>query len=624
MNSTGLSPATVLKVFDTLDSPGTPFTTTEIADEFDCTASTIYTKLEILVNDDRLETKKIGAKDRVWWRPPERSTTGSTESAHSGSSAATSRLRDRANSSQTSMPLGRESHHNVIFNTTFQFIGLLEPDGTLIDANEAALSFGGLTREDVIENPFWEAHWWQISERTQSQLKDAINRAADGEFVRYEVEVQGSDRTAVIDFSLRPVTNEEGEVTLLVPEGRDITELKEREQQLQRVDQLNTVIRTIVQTVARAETRDDIAQTVCETLLEFDAYQATVMGESSSAFDDFEPWAITGGIETMFEGVLAKEAPPLSETVSASAVRTGEFYVRHDLSEIPYDYWQDLVARHGIRSYAAIPLVSQETAYGVLGVFADRPDAFDQEKQRILIELGEIIGYALYALERKEVLNPTIELKFQSAQIAQPFQAETDTEINMVLDSVVPLSGGTECQFWTIDGLPPPIVRTALESVFPSVSDPRLLSTVGETTRFQVTDEEGIVSIFDTFDGELQSVAIKDDTAIVIGRFPETVDTTAVTWTIREQHPDIQLIAQQRLLTPVYLRHLVEEQLTDRQQAVLRLAYFGGYYEHPRLSSGDELAAELGISRQTFHHHLRKAESTVFYHLFEKATASSV
>jgi PAS domain S-box-containing protein len=157
----------------------------------------------------------------------------------------------------------------------------LLPDGTLLDANEAALSFGDLTRDDVVGKPFWEAHWWQISEQTQSQLKDAIDRAIDGEFVRYDVEVQGADRTAVIDFSLRPVTNEAGEVMLLVPEGRDITELKEHEHQLQRLDQLNTVIRTIVRTVARAETHDGIAQTVCDTLLEFEAYQATVMGEFS-------------------------------------------------------------------------------------------------------------------------------------------------------------------------------------------------------------------------------------------------------------------------------------------------------------------------------------------------------
>ena len=40
----------------------------------------------------------------------------------------------------------RESEHKIwaVLDQTFQFIGLMEPDGTLIDANRSALEFGGL------------------------------------------------------------------------------------------------------------------------------------------------------------------------------------------------------------------------------------------------------------------------------------------------------------------------------------------------------------------------------------------------------------------------------------------------------------------------------------------------
>ncbi|WP_375515635.1 PAS domain-containing protein [uncultured Nostoc sp.] len=112
----------------------------------------------------------------------------------------------------------------AIFNNTFQFTGLLTLDGILLEANQTALSFGGLKLEDVINRPFWEAHWWTISPQIQEQLKQAIARAAQGEFVRYEVDVLGANnRVATIDFSLRPLQNEMGQVVLLIPEGRDIT-----------------------------------------------------------------------------------------------------------------------------------------------------------------------------------------------------------------------------------------------------------------------------------------------------------------------------------------------------------------------------------------------------------------
>ncbi|MGJ5633710.1 PAS domain S-box protein [Nostoc sp. CALU 1950] len=118
----------------------------------------------------------------------------------------------------------------AIFNNTFQFTGLLTPDGILLEANQTALSFGGIKLEDVINRPFWEAHWWTISPQTQEELKQAIARASQGEFVRYEVDVLGANnRVATIDFSLRPLQNETDQVILLIPEGRDITDRKATE-----------------------------------------------------------------------------------------------------------------------------------------------------------------------------------------------------------------------------------------------------------------------------------------------------------------------------------------------------------------------------------------------------------
>ncbi len=118
-----------------------------------------------------------------------------------------------------------ERRFRAIFDQTFQFIGLLKPDGTLLEANQTALDFGGISHADIIGRPFWEARWWTISPETQNQLKDAIRQAAAGEFVRYEVDVLGAgDTVATIDFSLKPVKDETGNVILLIPEGRDISE----------------------------------------------------------------------------------------------------------------------------------------------------------------------------------------------------------------------------------------------------------------------------------------------------------------------------------------------------------------------------------------------------------------
>jgi PAS domain S-box-containing protein len=148
-----------------------------------------------------------------------------------------------------------ERRFRAIFNQTFQFIGLLEPDGTLIEANQTALDFGGLTAAAVIGKPFWEARWWGLSQEVQMRLQQAIAQAAAGEFVRYEVEVLGAnDKIMSIDFSLKPIADEVGNTVLLIAEGRDITLRKQAEAEVHR---LNTSLgERVVQRTAELEAKN--------------------------------------------------------------------------------------------------------------------------------------------------------------------------------------------------------------------------------------------------------------------------------------------------------------------------------------------------------------------------------
>jgi PAS domain S-box-containing protein len=125
-----------------------------------------------------------------------------------------------------------ERKFRAIFNKTFEFIGLLSVDGRLIDANQSALAFAGGSMSEFYGKPFWECPWWIHDPVSQERLKLAIERAAGGEFDRFEAEHHGENGTIYIDFSLQPVEDENGKVTLLIPEGRDITAVKEAQEKL--------------------------------------------------------------------------------------------------------------------------------------------------------------------------------------------------------------------------------------------------------------------------------------------------------------------------------------------------------------------------------------------------------
>lgn len=117
-----------------------------------------------------------------------------------------------------------------VLDNIFAFVGVLLPDGTLIDANRAPLDAAGISADDVLGKKFWDCYWWNFSKDSQERLERSVARASAGEPLRYDVEVRlDSDVLAWIDFQLAPLKDEAGRVTHLIPSAMDITERKRAE-----------------------------------------------------------------------------------------------------------------------------------------------------------------------------------------------------------------------------------------------------------------------------------------------------------------------------------------------------------------------------------------------------------
>ncbi|MBN3889281.1 MAG: PAS domain S-box protein [Nostoc sp. JL31] len=188
-----------------------------------------------------------------------------------------------------------EQKFRAIFNQTIQFMGLLQPNGIVLEINQTALDFAGINREEVVGKPFWEAKWWTISLNTQEQLKTAIIAAANGESIRYEVEILGRDAQAIaIDFSLRPILDESGRITLLISEGRDITEyqaaLQERRKAEEALRSSQDFLQKVANTVPHILYLFDLLK---GTSVYLNEKSATVLGYSPEEFCNADPhWFI--------------------------------------------------------------------------------------------------------------------------------------------------------------------------------------------------------------------------------------------------------------------------------------------------------------------------------------------
>src|SRR6185436_5893072 len=76
----------------------------------------------------------------------------------------------------------RQKLARITLDSMVQFVGLLDANGTVLEINQVALDGVGIKLSDVEGEPFWTTFWWQVSDEMNRGLKEAIQRAARGEF----------------------------------------------------------------------------------------------------------------------------------------------------------------------------------------------------------------------------------------------------------------------------------------------------------------------------------------------------------------------------------------------------------------------------------------------------------
>ncbi len=113
------------------------------------------------------------------------------------------------------------------------FAGLLDLQGRVLLANQPALEAAALRLEEVLGKPVESTYWWTWSEAVGQRLRAAVERAAQGESVRYDEQIRVAEGQLIwLDFSIQPLRDETGRIRFLVPSGLVVTERKQAEDAL--------------------------------------------------------------------------------------------------------------------------------------------------------------------------------------------------------------------------------------------------------------------------------------------------------------------------------------------------------------------------------------------------------
>ncbi|GBC62351.1 hypothetical protein DENIS_3323 [Desulfonema ishimotonii] len=120
-----------------------------------------------------------------------------------------------------------------IFDQSFQFIAMLSVEGRLLMANRNAIDFIHADESLLNGKFFWETPWWNNAEKEKKRVEKAIRGAAQGDVIRFETHHRTPDGVVhFFDVSIKPVKDDAGSVTMLIAEGRDISDIRQANAEL--------------------------------------------------------------------------------------------------------------------------------------------------------------------------------------------------------------------------------------------------------------------------------------------------------------------------------------------------------------------------------------------------------
>ncbi len=281
-----------------------------------------------------------------------------------------------------------------------------------------------------------------------------------------------------------------------------------------------------------------------------------------------------------------------------------------------------------------VPLTTTEVIEAV-----DKPQKAVLDALESLAETGELRsklagedGRVWWLQSRRRTANDeetvpsgeyALELEFRSEGIGRLLREvavdHTSDEFEISIDGDVPLPDGRRIQYYTASGVSVKKYIGMLDE-FDSILRVRLLSVAGDSCRVEVElAYDSMGATFAELDGRTKAGFYRRGTHYVVGELPADVDVDAAIATVHSIYPQMEHHSTRRIVTSRQFYRVAEHALTERQFTVLQLAFYGGYFEQPRLSTGADLAAQLGITKQTFNTHLRKAYQALFEQLFHEA-----
>jgi PAS domain S-box-containing protein len=261
----------------------------------------------------------------------------------------------------------------------------------------------------------------------QAAIKEAIEGRKPYDVEHGILRPDGSER--IVHAHGEVIFDEAGKAVRLVGTSQDITEQKQAEQKLHRLNRALRTLSNCNQVLVRAAEESHLLEEVCGILVHEGGYRMAWVGYGENDEGKSVHPVAHAGFE---DGYLQTASITWADTErgrgpTGTAVRTGKAVVVRDFRADPsLAPWREEALKRGYASGIALPILLNDPVLGSLTIYAEEPNAFDSEEIQLLTELSNDLAYGVQALRaRAERQRAEEEIRRLNEQLEQRVEERT-------------------------------------------------------------------------------------------------------------------------------------------------------------------------------------------------------
>jgi len=308
-------------------------------------------------------------------------------------------------------------------------VAIADPQGNITYANDKFCEISRYSREELLgqnhrilnsgvhDRQFFKDMWTTIVSG-KVWKGEVCNRKKNGDLYW-------------VDSTIVPFMDGFGSPYQYVAIRSDITERKQAEEVLRKMNRILMLLSACDDVLVRAESIMDMMQEVCRLIVDIGGYRMAWVGyRVNDAEQSVQPVAHAGFEQGYLEaaGITWNADHPRGKGPVALAIRSGQPQVVQDVQNDPrFAPWKSEALARGFGSIVALPLTIEGETIGAVNIYASESQVFLEDEIQLLMELAGNLAYGVRGLRLQEEKTRALEyLQASEKRLSQAFNVSPD------------------------------------------------------------------------------------------------------------------------------------------------------------------------------------------------------